>query len=127
MQHDYAVFCDGHIEPICWHQTLYEGSIVFATKSGVYFRRAEKNDNAIFGLDKVEFYKIKFLARGDINMQKCPELASVELDAEDRQLRVTIGQVSLDFKLCLGKNATNETASKILSKMITAEIVGGDR
>lgn len=30
-----------------------------------------------------------------------------------------------DFQLCLGKNATNETASKILSKMITAEIVGG--
>lgn len=125
MQHDYAVFCDGHIEPICWYQTKYEGSIVFATGSGVYFRRAEKNDSAIFGLNKTEFYKIIFQANGDIRMQKCPELASVEFDAEDRQLRVTIGQADFDFQLCLGKNATNETASKILSKMITAEIVGG--
>lgn len=127
MQRDYAVFCDGRIEPTCWHQTLHEGSIVFATESGVYFRRAERNDSAIFGLDKVEFYKIKFLTRGDIVMQKCPELASVEFDAENRQIHVTIGQTNLDFQLCLGKNATNETARKILSKMITAEIVGGDK
>lgn len=125
MQHDYAVFCDGHIEPICWHQTLHEGSVVFATKSGVYFQRSKINDSAIFGLDKIEFYKIKFLARGDIVMQKRPELVSVEFDAEDRQIHVTIGQADFDFQLCLGKNATNETASKILSKMITAEIVGG--